>query len=96
MAFSRADLKIEILGSRDKHPLPRGVSKALADPLVQALMAADGVDRSNAEALFAGWRNGWQGASVNRGAPLDTQRARSPAGPFLKMSRRRDHGEPLR
>ena len=40
------------LGSRDKHPLPRGMSKALADPLVQALMAVGGVDRSSVEALM--------------------------------------------
>jgi hypothetical protein len=32
--------------------VPRGVSKALADPLVQAVMAADGVDRSSVEALM--------------------------------------------
>lgn len=52
MAFSHIGQKIEILGSPDKHPLPRGVSKALADPLVQAVMAADGVDRSSVEALM--------------------------------------------
>jgi hypothetical protein len=52
MAFSRADPKIETVGSQDRRPLPRGVSKALADPLVQALMAADGVDRSSLEALM--------------------------------------------
>jgi hypothetical protein len=31
--------------------LPRGVSEALADPIVQALMAADRVDPKNVEAL---------------------------------------------
>jgi hypothetical protein len=52
MAFSHADPGIGTVGSQDTHPLPRGVSKALADPLVQALMAADGVDRSSVEALM--------------------------------------------
>jgi hypothetical protein len=32
--------------------LPRFVSEALADPIVQALMAADGVDRLSVEALM--------------------------------------------
>ena len=54
MAFPHADQKIEIIGPPDKHRLPRGVSEALADPLVQALMAADGVDRSSVEALMRG------------------------------------------
>jgi hypothetical protein len=52
MAFSHGEPKIETVGSPHKHPLPRGVSKALADPLVQALMAADGVDRLRVEALM--------------------------------------------
>jgi hypothetical protein len=32
--------------------LSRGVSEALADPIVQALMAADGVDRDCVEAML--------------------------------------------
>jgi len=32
--------------------LPRGVSEALSDPIVQALMAADGIDRDLVEGLM--------------------------------------------
>lgn len=49
---SHAGQKIETVGSPDKYPLPRGVSVALADLLVQALMAAHGVDRLSVEALM--------------------------------------------
>jgi hypothetical protein len=34
--------------------MPRRVSSALADPIVQALMAADGVDQGCVEALLRG------------------------------------------
>jgi hypothetical protein len=52
MRFSHAEQKIETVGSSHKHRLPRGVSKALADPLVRALMEADGVDRLSVETLM--------------------------------------------
>jgi len=48
-AFDRA---AEGLADSVTDGLSGGVSEALADPIVQALMAADGVDRSSIEALL--------------------------------------------
>jgi hypothetical protein len=38
--------------SMDAARMPRRVSAVLADPIVQALMAADGIDRACLEALL--------------------------------------------
>jgi hypothetical protein len=47
-----ADPSAQALISLPVVRLPRAVSEALSDPIVQALMAADGIDREGVEELL--------------------------------------------
>ena len=56
MDFHSSNPGRQALEKRSRRPdlpgLPRGASEALADPIVQALMAADGLDPRDVEAFL--------------------------------------------